>query len=305
MTYIQNDTKGSGQVRHRKRRSRHKRRHRRYSLLLLLIVIAGYLYASRQFVFSAQAVDHEPLTPLLPSTPVAQETPEPPGDRSDPPKMPELPLEDLPAVPESPPVIPDEDPTTPEHPIDGEWNLLLINQDHILPEDFEVPELTQLRNRQAIDSRAYPELQRMFDDARAVGHQPLICSSFRTWDKQAELFERKVRYYQDQGFSREESEKQASVWVARPGTSEHQAGLAVDIVSEEYQILDEKQADTPLQQWLMEHCWEYGFILRYPTGKSDMTGVGFEPWHYRYVGYEAARTITEQGICLEEYLGQL
>lgn len=109
-----------------------------------------------------------------------------------------------------------------------------------------MPKLTQLRNRQAIDSRAYPELHRMFDDARTVGHQPLICSSFRTWDKQAELFERKVRYYQDQGFSREESEKQAAVWVARPGTSEHQVGLAVDIVSEEYQILDEKQADTPL-----------------------------------------------------------
>ena len=94
------------------------------------------------------------------------------------------------------------------------------------------------------------------------------------------------------------------MWVARPGTSEHQAGLAVDIVSVEYQVLDEGQEDTPLQQWLMAHCWEYGFILRYPTDKSDLTGVGYEPWHYRYVGEEAAKAITEQGICLEEYLAQ-
>ena len=89
-----------------------------------------------------------------------------------------------------------------------------------------------------------------------------------------------------------------------PGTSEHQAGLAVDIVSVEYQVLDEGQEDTPLQQWLMAHCWEYGFILRYPTDKSDLTGVGYEPWHYRYVGEEAAKAVTEQGICLEEYLAQ-
>src|SRR5699024_7064979 len=168
----------------------------------------------------------------------------------------------------------------------------------------EAGELTELSNGHAVDSRIYPALQEMMDDARAAGYNPLICSSFRTWDKQSQLYERKVQFYIDQGSDRATAEEQAAVWVARPGTSEHQAGLAVDIVSVEYQVLDEGQEDTPLQQWLMAHCWEYGFILRYPTDKSALTGVGYEPWHYRYVGEEAAKAITEQGICLEEYLAQ-
>ena len=87
-----------------------------------------------------------------------------------------------------------------------------------------------------------------------------------------------------------------------PGTSEHQAGLAVDIVSVDYQILDEGQEDTPLQQWLMEHCWEYGFILRYPPDKGEKTGIIYEPWHYRYVGREYAQAIRQSGLCLEEFL---
>lgn len=183
--------------------------------------------------------------------------------------------------------------------------LTLINWESPLPQDFEVPELKKLKNNQVIDSRVYPYLQDMMDAARSAGYAPLICSSFRTWDKQSSLFERKVQFYINQGSDREIAEEQAAVWVARPGTSEHQAGLAVDIVSVDYQVLDEGQEDTPLQQWLMEHCWEYGFILRYPSDKSELTGVGYEPWHYRYVGKDAAQTITEQGICLEEYLDAL
>ena len=90
--------------------------------------------------------------------------------------------------------------------------------------------------------------------------------------------------------------------MARPGTSEHETGLALDIVSAAYQLLDERQAETAAQQWLMAHCAEYGFILRYPTDKGALTGVGYEPWHYRYVGKEAAEAIMGGGLCLEEYL---
>ena len=90
--------------------------------------------------------------------------------------------------------------------------------------------------------------------------------------------------------------------MARPGASEHQTGLAVDIVDINYQLLDEGQEDTAVQIWLMAHCAEYGFILRYPTDKSELTGVSYEPWHYRYVGTEAARAIMGGGLCLEEYL---
>ena len=91
-------------------------------------------------------------------------------------------------------------------------------------------------------------------------------------------------------------------YVAVPGTSEHQTGLALDIVAAGYQILDEEQEDTAEQKWLMENSWKYGFILRYPNGKSALTGIIYEPWHYRYVGREAAQEIYERGVCLEEYL---
>ena len=183
-----------------------------------------------------------------------------------------------------------------------DWNMILVNGDHPLPEDFQIPALTQLRNNHAIDQRAYPALQRMMDDCRAEGLEPTICSSYRSWEKQEELFQRKVQSCLPQAGSLEEAEEQAAVWVARPGTSEHQAGLAVDIVDKSYQLLDEGQEKTAVQRWLMEHCAEYGFILRYPTEKSALTGVGYEPWHYRYVGEEAAKDIMSGGLCLEEYL---
>ena len=182
------------------------------------------------------------------------------------------------------------------------WALILVNWEHALPDDFFIPELTQLRNGHAVDSRAYPALQAMMDDARAAGRQPLICSSYRTWDTQERLFEQEAQNWTDRGCIREEAETQAAMWVARPGTSEHQTGLAVDIVDLSYQILDERQESTPVQKWLMAHCAEYGFILRYPADKSALTGIGYEPWHYRYVGIEAAKEIMENGLCLEEYL---
>ena len=99
-----------------------------------------------------------------------------------------------------------------------------------------------------------------------------------------------------------EAEEAAAFWVAPPGASEHQTGLAVDIVDADYLELDEGQESTATQQWLMTHCTEYGFILRYPTDKSATTGIGYEPWHYRYVGKEAASAITQSSLCLEEWL---
>lgn len=211
------------------------------------------------------------------------------------------------AQPLEPAEVPEEVPAEmPEAAVEEDaWQLRLVSAAHPLPEDFEVPELTKLKGGHAIDSRVYPALQQMMDDCRAAGLNPVICSSYRTYDKQEELFRKKVNTLLKQGYSQEEAETEAARWVARPGTSEHETGLAVDIVDKSYQLLDEKQAETPVQQWLMAHCAEYGFILRYPVEKSDLTGIGYEPWHYRYVGVEAAKAITEQGLCLEEYwMGQ-
>lgn len=193
--------------------------------------------------------------------------------------------------------LPEPSPTKEE----DTWQLRLVSAEHPLTEDFQVPELTELIGGHAIDSRAYPALQQMMDDCRAEGLEPLICSSYRTRSKQEELFQRKVDTLLEQGYSKEDAETEAARWVARPATSEHETGLAVDIVDAEYQILDQQQEQTPVQQWLMTHCAEYGFILRYPTDKSSLTGIGYEPWHYRYVGTQAAKEISEQGLCLEEY----
>ncbi len=210
------------------------------------------------------------------------------------------PAQSAPPLPTPTPIPASDKPAAP--PVEGDWALLLVNYDHPLPEGFAVPAFTQLKNGHSIDQRAYPALQAMMDGCRAAGLSPLICSSYRTQETQARFFEQEVQNWLDLGYIREEAEAQAAQWVARPGTSEHQTGLAVDIVDTNYQVLDQGQEDTAVQRWLMEHCAEYGFILRYPTDKSELTGVGYEPWHYRYVGEKAAREIMDRGLCLEEYL---
>ena len=183
----------------------------------------------------------------------------------------------------------------------SQWNLTLVNKWNLLPENHN-PSLTQLKNGHAIDERAYPDLQDMMDDCRAAGLNPLICSSYRTMDKQKKLYKNKVDEYLAQGYSQKDAEAAAGELVAVPGTSEHQLGLALDIVDVANQVLDERQENTEVQKWLMKNSWKYGFILRYPTDKSDITGISYGPWHYRYVGKEAAKEIYEAGICLEEYL---
>ncbi len=200
------------------------------------------------------------------------------------------------------PVLPRAEEPVP--PPEEDWSLLLVNPWNPLPEDYDLT-LTQLSNGHSVDQRCYPDLQEMMDDCRAAGLSPLICSSYRTQEKQEQLFQNKVDRLTAQGLSPEEARTEAAKSVAVPGTSEHQLGLAVDIVAADNQNLDQSQETTAVQRWLMEHCWEYGFILRYPEGKSDVTGIIYEPWHYRYVGREAAQAIRDQGVCLEEYLESL
>lgn len=181
------------------------------------------------------------------------------------------------------------------------WQLTLVNPSHTLEAGYSI-QLVELVNGQSVDERCYPDLQAMMDDCRAAGLSPYICSSYRTWEKQNWLFEENVRTLMAQGYSEEGARTETAKNIAIPGTSEHQLGLAVDIVDKNYQVLDEAQEDTAVQKWLMENSWRYGFILRYPTDKSDITGIVYEPWHYRYVGKEAAEAIYNEGICLEEYL---
>ena len=203
-------------------------------------------------------------------------------------------------VPE--PTEPEETDDTPAP--DEDWLLILVNPWNSMPEDYEVT-LQQLQNGHAVDERCYPALQQMMDDCRTNGLSPLICSSFRTWETQERLYNNKVRQMLDKGHSEEQAKIEAGRIVAVPGTSEHQLGLAVDIVDVNNQNLNSSQEKTAVQQWLMANSWRYGFILRYPSDKSELTGIIYEPWHYRYVGEEIAQYIYENGICFEEYLEQL
>ena len=194
--------------------------------------------------------------------------------------------------------------TTTQKSSDFPWYLTLVNADNPMDDDYRIT-LTRLRNKQAIDSRCYQELQAMMDDCRAAGLSPIICSSYRTYEKQQELFEQRIKELINQGYGRPEAEKKAASAVARPGTSEHELGLAVDIVDESNQRLNQYQANTAVQGWLMHNSWRYGFILRYPSDKTDITGIQYEPWHYRFVGKEAARIIYENNWTLEEYINQI
>ena len=194
------------------------------------------------------------------------------------------------------------DPSVASEPIAaGTWKLVLVNPWNPLPENYTVQTVT-LQNGLQVDERCYPDLQAMMDACRADGLTPVICSAYRTQEVQESLYQQEVGRYLDKGYDQDAAEAEAGKSVAVPGTSEHQLGLAVDIVDIDHQLLDESQENTEVQKWLMAHSWEYGFILRYPTGKSEITGIIYEPWHYRYVGRDDAKQIHALGVCLEEYL---
>lgn len=186
------------------------------------------------------------------------------------------------------------------HPSD-DWQLALVNFQNPMEFDRDIP-LRQLSNGLSVDARCYAALMDMLESCRDAGLSPIVCSAYRSMEDQQRLYTAKIDAFIGKGFSETEAKEQAGQLVAVPGTSEHHLGLAVDIVDADYQLLDELQEDTAVQKWLMENSWRYGFILRYPGDKMTLTGITYEPWHYRYVGKEAARYIFEQGICLEEYL---
>lgn len=176
------------------------------------------------------------------------------------------------------------------------WNLIMVSENHFLPDDYTV-ELTELKNGKKVDSRIYPYLQKMFDDMRAEGIYPTVREGYRTAEEQQEIMENKIQYYIDEGLPQKLAKEMAQEWVATPGTSEHELGLALDINADA-----EKSSSEDVYNWLHENAHKYGFILRYPDDKVHITGIGYEPWHYRYVGTEAAEYIYENGLCLEEYI---
>ena len=173
--------------------------------------------------------------------------------------------------------------------------LTLVNRTHAVPEGWTVSRV-ELRGGQSVDERIYPNLQAMFDTMRAQGLSPFVREGYRTHEYQVTVMQNRINTYLSQGYSESEAKRLAEQYVAVPGTSEHELGLAVDINSSDGN-------GWPVYNWLAQHAHEYGFILRYPDGKTGITGINYEPWHYRYVGKENAAAIHASGLTLEEYLG--
>ncbi len=176
----------------------------------------------------------------------------------------------------------------------GSWELTLVNAHNSIGE--AVPEdLAELEGGRYFDARAVDALKEFIAAARAEGLSVCLSSAYRSYNEQTYLFNRKVS--QCGG-----DEAAAARIVNRPGTSEHQLGLCADITDKFYEVKTQALEKTALYQWMYAHCQDYGFILRYPADKQDITGVMYEPWHFRYVGKEAAAYIMGNGLCLEEFL---
>ncbi|MBQ8527785.1 MAG: M15 family metallopeptidase [Lachnospiraceae bacterium] len=186
----------------------------------------------------------------------------------------------------------------------NDWKIMLINKQHPVPEDYEFT-LATIKGSMKCDERIIPELQQMMKDAQKDGVSLVIRSPYRDYERQIYLFNRKIKNYMRSKMSYLESYRTTAQSVTVPGASEHQVGLALDITSNTYTTLTEGFAETEAGKWLAEHSYEYGFILRYPDGKEDITGITFEPWHFRYVGKTAAKYIYDNDLTLEEFVAQL
>lgn len=279
-------------ARRRQRNARRRRQIIALSVVTVLVLTAGTVIGIKVWNQGADNPDDAPINNVDPQggNEGGQQTPDgqsQPGGQQDPDGQ--------------------GDPDTGENnsvPTEIPWNLVLVNPWNKMEEGY-VPDLTYMYDGYSrVDSRCYEDLDDMIDALYAEDLVPVICSSYRTMDMQQTNFNNQVDYFINQGMSRSEAETAAAREVAVPGTSEHQLGLAVDIVDVNYQWLDEGQEDTAVQKWLMKNSWKYGFILRYPNDKTDITGIIYEPWHYRYVGKEYAKDIYESGLCFEEWLEQ-
>lgn len=170
------------------------------------------------------------------------------------------------------------------------WEFILANPDNNI-EQYEPP--LALLEKQQFDERIIEPMQAFVEAARNEGLNVYLSSGYRSYNEQNYLFNRKL----GQGYSREN----AARIVAVPGTSEHQTGLACDITDKYYDYKTSDLENTDLYKWMSEHCHEYGFVVRYPKDKEDITKIIYEPWHFRYLGIDVATYMHENNLCYEEF----
>ena len=189
------------------------------------------------------------------------------------------------------------------HKLDESRRLLtMVNPWNPVSETGYSAKLTDAENGLQVDRACAEALRELLADCRGAGCRPLLTAAYRSVDDQLVLRDQEIQNRVDAGMNPEEAEAEVSKRIALPGRSEHELGLAVDIVDAENPVLEEEQVETATARWLEENAWRYGFIQRYPLGSDEITGYGWHPWHYRYVGEDAAGNIHSLGITLEEYL---
>lgn len=207
-------------------------------------------------------------------------------------------------------LLPDGTAATGKQEIDGEIHyftpkgirVLLVNPWHPLPAGY-APELVEIEDGFYVDTQCLDALKTMLEAMRAEGLFPLFSSAYRNTAQQQGIWNNYVKRYMDAGHDEATANAMTAAYVAVPGTSEHHTGLAVDIVGHDYFYGSHPGSTMAAQAWLKEHCWEYGFILRYTKEKQSITGFAAESWHFRYVGTEVSMDMKDSGLCLEEYLG--
>ena len=181
-----------------------------------------------------------------------------------------------------------------------DWNLRLANYENILPDDFEV-EVAEISDSREFDARAIKYLKQMINDMLNDGISNVwVQSAYRSVERQKELYDNSIQKYLKQGKTRDEAEKLTEEYINKPGASDHNLALAVD-----FNNVDNKFEDLDAFKWLQENAEDYGFILRYPKHKEDITKISYESWHWRYVGEEHAKKMNELDMCLEEYIEYL
>ncbi len=180
-----------------------------------------------------------------------------------------------------------------------DWRLILVNKDNPLKEDVEC-ELIDFDGFD-VDVRIVNALSEMFDGAKEDDVRLLMASGYRDYNTQKYLYDKKVNYFKRLGYSNDEAKEIAGTKVTEPLTSEHETGLAVDVLSYSHNCMDSDFGESEAGKWLAENSYKYGFILRYPEGKEEITKIQYEPWHFRYVGKEAAEFIYINNLTYEEF----
>ena len=271
-------------------------------ILLTAALLAGMILIGESNILDRPVSEEPSSSAETSSEPVSSESSSEPVS-NEPASVP-VSSEPVSGVSSSEPVSSTSEPEDPKFDPYAEWNLILINAENPLPEDYTF-ELTSINEYFSFDSRAVEALNEFLAAGRAAGHDLQIVSTYRTTERSAYLYERKTNEYIAAGYEASIAAIEAARWVAPPFQSEHNAALAIDVVSFDYYMyysdLMHEFDEFPAFTWLVENCAEYGFIMRYPEDKQDITGITYEPWHYRYVGVEHAQKMQELDMCLEEY----